>query len=336
VYVAASAARLEMLPFAAGVVEGVAMDYGWDCIVVGAGPAGLSAALTLGRARRRVLVLDSGAPRNFAAHAMHGVLGHDGLAPAALRARGVEELARYGIELCAAEVDPAEARAIEGGVEVEGHTARALILATGLLDETPAIEGFEAIYGVSAHTCPYCDGWEHRDERIAVLAPVLGGVHLGRLLRQWSGDVVVLTGGGPGVDADGEAQLAEIGVPVVREPIERFVAHDGRLTAIELTGRPPLTRDALFFHVGFRPRTALAAAIGCALGDDGFVIAAEGDRQTSVDRVYAAGNCIDPMQTVPLATGDGARAALAVNARLVGEGVLQPRVPPVSGGVAGV
>jgi len=303
----------------------VDVDFDWDCIVVGAGPAGLSAALTLGRARRRVLVLDSGAPRNFAAQAMHGVLGHDGLDPATLRARGVEELGRYGIEVRAAEVDPAQARAIDGGVELGGERARTVILATGLLDQTPAIEGFEAIYGVSAHTCPYCDGWEHRDERIAVLAPVLGGAHLGRLLRQWSGDVVVLTGGGAGVGADDEAELAEIGVPVVREPIERFVARDGRLTAIELIGRPPLQREALFFHVGLEPRTALAAVLGCALGEGGFVIAAEQDRQTSVDRVYAAGNCADPMQNIPLATADGARAALAVNVRLVGEGILQPR-----------
>jgi thioredoxin reductase len=310
------------------------MDFDWDCIVVGAGPAGLSAALTLGRARRRVLVLDSGAPRNFAARAMHGVLGHDGLPPATLRARGVEELDRYGIKVRAAEVDPERARAIEGGVELEGETARTLILATGLLDETPAIEGFEALYGVSAHTCPYCDGWEHRDKRIAVLAPVERGAHLGRLLRQWSGDVVVVTAGGPSVDAEEEAELAEIGVPVVREPIERFLARDGRLTAIELTGRPPLTRDALFFHIGFRPRTALAAAIGCALGEDGFVIAAEQDRQTSVDRVYAAGNCADPMQTVPLATADGARAALAVNVRLVEEGVLQSRARPADASAA--
>jgi thioredoxin reductase len=301
------------------------MDFHWDCIVVGAGPAGLSAALMLGRARRRVLVLDSGAPRNYAAHAMHGVLGHDGLDPASLRARGVEELGRYGIEIRAVEVDPAQARAIDGGIELEGEAARTLILATGLVDEVPAIEGFEAIYGVSAHTCPYCDGWEHRDKRIAVLAPVFGGVHLGRLLRQWSGDVVVLTGGEPSVDADEEAELAEIGVPVVREPIERFAATDGRLTAIELTGRAPLQRDALFFHVGLTPRTALAGYLGCALDEGGFVIAADQDRQTSVDRVYAAGNCVDPMQNVPLATADGARGALAVNVRLVEEGVLQPR-----------
>ena len=298
------------------------MDFDWDCIVVGAGPAGLSAALMLGRARRRVLVLDSGKPRNFAAHAMHGVLGHDGLDPAALRARGTEELTRYGIEVRAAEVDGA--RTLDGGVELAGETARALILATGLLDTKPAIAGFDDIYGTSAHTCPYCDGWEHGDERIAVLAPVAGAaVHLGRLLRQWSGDVAVLTDGGPGVDAGDEATLAAIGVPVVREPVERFVARDGRLTAIELAGRPPLERDALFFSAGFQPRTALAAGLGCALDERGFVIAGE-DRRTSVERVYAAGNCADPMLNVPLSVADGVRAALAVNVRLVEEGVLQP------------
>ena len=301
------------------------MDIDWDCIVVGAGPAGLSAALTLGRARRRVLVLDSGAPRNFAAHAMHGVLGHDGLDPAALRARGEEELGRYGIAVRAAE--PAAASVIAGGIELDGERARTLILATGLLDATPAIDGFDAIYGISAHTCPYCDGWEHRDTRLAVLAPVPGGgAHLGRLLRQWSGDVVVLTGGGPGVDAAEEDALAAVGVPVVREPVERFAARDGRLTAIELTGRPPLERDALFFHVGLEPRTALAAALGCTLGEGGFVTAAEDDRRTSVDRVYAAGNCVDPRQNVPMAVADGTRAGVAVNVRLVEEGVLQPAV----------
>jgi thioredoxin reductase len=301
------------------------MDFDWDCIIVGAGPAGLSAALMLGRARRRVLVLDSGEPRNFAAHAMHGVLGHDGLEPAALRARGAEELRRYGIEVRAAEVDPEQARKVDGGVELEGETARALILATGLLDTTPAIAGFDAIFGVSAHTCPYCDGWEHRDERIAVLATVAGvGAHLGRLLRQWSGDVVVLTDGSPAVDAVEEHTLAAIGVPVVREPVERFVEREGRLMAVELAGREPLERDVLFFHAGFQPRTALAAGLGCALDERGFVMAADQDRQTSVDRVYAAGNCVDPMLNVPLSIADGVRAALAVNVRLVEEGVLQP------------
>jgi thioredoxin reductase len=301
------------------------MDFDFDCIIVGAGPAGLSAALTLGRARRRVLVLDSGEPRNHAARAMHGVLGHDGLDPAALRARGAEELDRYGIEVRAEAVDPARVRTIDGGIELDGRRTRTLIIATGLLDPTPAIEGFAAIYGISAHTCPYCDGWEHRDKRIAVFASGEKAAHLGRLLRQWSNDVVVLT---DGEEIEEDEALAAFGVPVVREPVERFVADDGRLTAIELAGRPPLERDALFFHLGLEPRVELASALGCRLDERGFVGVAD-DRQTTVDRVYAVGNCADPMHNVPMAIADGARAGVSVNVRLVEEGVIQPQPAPL-------
>jgi thioredoxin reductase len=297
------------------------MDF--DCIVVGAGPAGLSAALTLGRARRSVLVLDSGHGRNHAAHAMHGVLGHDGLAPAALRERGVEELRRYGIEVRRSEV--AEANAIDGGVELNGTTARTLILATGMLDTTPDIDGFDAIYGTSAHTCPYCDGWEHRDRRIAVLAPVERGDHLGHLLRQWSSDVAVVTDGGKGIGPDEEARLADVGVPVLRERVTRFAHDDGRLTAIELEGREPLERDALFFFLAMRPRAELAAALGCELNEAGYVVAQPMTRATSVDRVFAAGNVADPSQNVPMAIADGARAGAYINFQLVEEGVVQPR-----------
>jgi thioredoxin reductase len=296
-----------------------------DSLVVGAGPAGLSAALTLGRARRRVLVLDSGEPRNHAARHMHGVLGHDGLDPAELRAKGVEELARYGIEVRRAAVDPATASVDGDGVEVAGERARTLVIATGLVDDTPQIDGFDAIYGVSAHTCPYCDGWEHRDRRIAVLAPVERGAHLGHLLRQWSADVVLLTGGAPGVDAEEETRLAAAGVPVLRDPIARFAHDDGRLTAIELEGRDPLERDALFFFLANRPRTELAAALACELNDTGYIVAAPMTRKTSVERVYAAGNCTDPSQNVPMAIADGARAGAYINFELVEEGVIQPR-----------
>ncbi len=306
----------------------------WDCIVVGAGPAGLSAALILGRARRRVLVLDSGAPRNHAAHAMHGVLGHDGLDPAALRAKGVEELSRYGIEVRPADVDPETAAVTADGVEVDGERARTLIVATGLLDDTPAVEGFAAIYGTSAHTCPYCDGWEHRDERIAVLAAGARASHLGRLLRQWSADVVMLTNGG--ADPEDEAVLDAVGVPIVRETIERLVSIDGRLTTVEFAGREPLERDALFFHVGMRPRTALAAALGCELNDDGYIVAAAMDRITSVERVYAIGNCAEPMHNVPMAIADGARAGAFVNVRLVEEGVVQPAAGQPARSAAGM
>jgi thioredoxin reductase len=285
------------------------MDYEWDCVVVGGGPAGLSAALTLGRARRRVLVLDSGAPRNYAAREMHGVLGHDGLPPAELRARGHAELARYGIEVREADVeDPA---ALEG--------ARTVILATGMLDDTPDIDGFDAIYGISAHTCPYCDGFEHADKRLAVLAPPAGAAHMGPLLRQWSPDVVLFT---PAVED--RAPLDALGVRIVDEPVVRFHHDAGLLTGIELAGGEVIERDALFFNVAMRPRVSLATALGCELNDAGYIVADPLDRQTSVDGVYAIGNCTDPMQNVPMAIADGARAGAFLNARLVGDGIVQP------------
>src|SRR4051794_41767457 len=140
----------------------------WDCIIVGAGPAGLNAALVLGRARRRVVVLDHAQPRNYAAHEMHGVLGHDGLDPAELRARGRAELAGYGVEVVSAEVENAEV--LDGVVRLGSargaDVARTVLLATGMLDEVPDIPGFAGVWGTGAHTCPYCDGFEHRDARL--------------------------------------------------------------------------------------------------------------------------------------------------------------------------
>ncbi len=301
------------------------MDFEWDCIVVGAGPAGLGAALMLGRARRRVLVLDSEEPRNYAAREMHGVLGHDGLDPAELRRRGREEISRYGIDVRHVKIDPSQARLVDGGVEIAGERARTAVLATGMLDDTPQIDGFDELYGISAHTCPYCDGWEHRDKRIAVYTTMAGGgAHLGSLLRQWSGDVVVLTDGSESVDAEEEAALGALGVPVVRERVTRFAHADGHLTAVELEGAEPVERDALFFGIAMRARTELAVALGCELTDSGLVVADETTRQTTVDRVYAIGNCTNGMHNVSMASGDGARAGAMINHRLVTEGVVQP------------
>ena len=193
----------------------------WDCIIVGAGPAGLNAALVLGRARRRVLVLDSARPRNYATHEMHGVLGHDGLDPADLRARGRTELGRYGVEVVTAEVQ--EAEALDGTVRVTSsrgaELTRTVLLATGMLDEVPDILGFADVWGTSAHTCPYCDGFEHRDERLAILAAGARGAHLAILLRQWSDDVLLLSNGPHGLDADQLARVQAVGIPIIQTPV---------------------------------------------------------------------------------------------------------------------
>jgi thioredoxin reductase len=292
----------------------------WDCIIVGAGPAGLNAALVLGRARWRVLVLDDGAPRNYATHEMHGVLGHDGLDPAELRARGRAELAGYGVEVVP--VEAAGAEVLDGAVRVTcaGRTdmTRTVLLATGMLDELPEIPGFADVWGTSAHTCPYCDGYEHRDERLAVVAAGDRGEHLAVLLRQWSDDVVLLSNGPPNLAAEQLARVQAVGVPVIETPVAGLESRDGRLRRVRLGDGQTLDRDALFFYVGWRLRNDVARALGCELRDDGSV-AVDANQATSVDRVYAAGNCTDPRALVPTAAGSGVTAAVAINVRLIFE-----------------
>jgi thioredoxin reductase len=295
----------------------MANDSPWDCIVVGAGPAGLNAALVLGRARRRVLVLDHGAPRNQATHEMHGVLGHDGLDPADLRGRGRAELARYGVDVVTAGVEGAEL--LDGAVRLtwggSADATRTVILATGMLDEVPDVPGFAEVWGTSAHTCPYCDGFEHRDERLAVLAAGARGEHLAVLLRQWSHDVVWLSNGPHNLAADQLARVRAVGVRVIEAPVVGLDSDNGRLRRVRLGDGQTLDRDALFFYIGWQLRTDLARALGCELRDDGSIVV-DSDQATTVDRVYAAGNSADPRALVPVAAGSGVAAAVAINARL--------------------
>jgi thioredoxin reductase len=271
----------------------------WDCIIVSAGPAGLNAALVLGRARRRVLVLDNGAPRNYATHEMHGVLGHDGLDPAELRARGRAELTRYGVHV--ATLEARDADLLDGAVRVTcaGRTelARTVLLATGMLDEIPDIPGFADVRGTSAHTCPYCNGFEHRDERLAVLAAGDRGEHLAVLLRQWSDDVILLSSGPHNLAADQLARVQAIGFSVIETPVVGLDSDNGRLRRVRLGDGQTLDRDALFFYIGWRLRNDLARTLGCELRDDGS-IAVDANHATTVDRVYAAGNCSDPRALV--------------------------------------
>jgi thioredoxin reductase len=290
----------------------------WDCIVVGAGPAGLNAALVLGRARRRVLVLDSAQPRNYATHEMHGVLGHDGLDPADLRARGRAELSRYGVEVVTAEVEDAEV--LDGAARVTSargeDVTRTLLLATGMLDEVPDVPGFADVWGTSAHTCPYCDGFEHRDERLAVLASGDRGEHLAVLLRQWSDDVVLLSNGPHDLAADQLARVHALGISIVETSVVGLDSDDiGRLCRVRFADGQTIDQDALFFFVGWQIRTEVARTLGCDLRDDGS-IAVDASQATTVDRIYAAGNCTDARALVPAAAGAGATAAVSINARL--------------------
>src|SRR5690242_18576534 len=248
-------------------MNGAAERRTWDCIIVGAGPAGLNAALVLGRARRRVVVLDDAHPRNYATHEMHGVLGHDGLDPADLRARGRAELAGYGVGVVSAEVHDGEVA--DGVVRLRSargvDVARTVLFATGMLDEVPDIPGFAGVWGTSAHTCPYCDGFEHRDERLAVLAAGGRGEHLAVLVRQWTDDVIPLSNGPHDLAADQLARVQVTGVPIIESPVVALDSHNGRLRRIRLGDGQTLDRDALFFYLGWRLRNDVARTLGCEL-----------------------------------------------------------------------
>jgi thioredoxin reductase len=297
-----------------------------DAIIVGGGPAGLAAALTLGRSHRSVLLLDAGQGRNAPAAAVHNLLAHDGTPPEELRRIGRAQLARYpGVRLREASVDDASALAGEGfrlelddGDVVE---ARRLVLATGLADELPAIDGLAALWGRSAFHCPYCHGFEVSGRRLAVLGAGPDRVRLALQLTRFTDDLVVCADGEP-LPRDLAELLAAAGVPVRGEPVTRFEGADGQLQRIVLEGGAPLDRDAVFIPTRPRQRSDLAHRLGCALLADGCVEVDELAR-TSVPGIYAAGDMAHraslprPFAAVSWASASGTLAGAMLDHDLV-------------------
>ncbi|MER6302671.1 NAD(P)/FAD-dependent oxidoreductase [Kitasatospora sp. NPDC001539] len=302
-----------------------------DAVVVGAGAAGLNAALVLGRARRRVAVVDAGEPRNAPAAHLHGYLSRDGMPPAALLAVGREEVARYGVELIdgrvehiepAGETGPGFAVHLAGGPVLH---ARRLVVASGLRDGLPELPGLAERWGRDVLHCPYCHGWEVRDRPLGVLGTDPGSVDQALLLRQWSADVVLLAHSLVLTGADRE-RLAARGVGVVEGRVVRLVADadadgdGGRLHGVELADGRVVPREAVFVSPRPAPRDALLSGLGCARDDHGWVTTDRTGR-TSVPGVWAVGNVADPRAQLVTAAGAGAAAAFALNHDLVAEEV---------------
>jgi thioredoxin reductase len=297
-------------------------DEHWDVLVVGGGPAGLSAALVLGRCRRRVLVCDTGRPRNARAREVHAFFTRDGTPPLELVRAGRAQLARYdGVELRSVEVTDIrrrrrgfEARTADGG----RVGARFVLLATGVVDRLPVLRGLEPLYGRSVFHCPYCDGWEVRDLALAVYGRGHSGAGLATELLAWSRDVVLCTDG-PARLSPGDAQrLARLGIPVRAAPIARLRGRGSRLVAVEFVDGSTLPRDAMFLSTGQRQRSALAVRLGCAFTRRG-ALRVNRMEMTSVPGVYAAGDCSRDVQLVIIAAAEGARAAFAMNTELIRE-----------------
>jgi thioredoxin reductase len=292
----------------------------YDVVVVGGGAAGLSAALVLGRARRRVAVVDAGSPRNAPAAHMHGFLSRDGMSPAGLLAVGRAEASGYGVELVddrvAALEDGFVVRLVGGG----DLQARRILVATGVHDELPEIAGVRERWGRDLLHCPYCHGWEVRDRALGVLGTVPGSVQHAQLVRQWSDDVVFFV---HTYDLSGaeRMQLEARGVQVVRGEVARLVVEDDRLRGVELVDGSVVPRTAVFIRPGNVPHAdGLLAGLRCEVDEGGFVTV-DATGRTSTDGVWAAGNVVDPRAQVITAAGAGSAAAIAINADLVREDV---------------
>lgn len=293
-----------------------------DTIIVGGGPAGLSAALVLGRCLRNVVVCDAGHPRNEPARVFNGYLSRDGSSPAEFLAISREQLRRYETvqlrQAMVAEVVRGEdefAVVLESG---ERLRARTLLIATGLVDELPKIENLRQFYGKTVHNCPYCDGWEVRGQPIAVIGETQDAAELAIELLLWSPDIALCTNAvATNYDEKAALTLQRVGVKVITKQIARLEGSDGELEGIRFADDTVLFRKAIFFSPGQFQRSPLAEKLGCDFCPaDGCIQCGE-DTATNIPGIYAAGNCSKGVQLVIAAVAEGMQAAFAINNALL-------------------
>ncbi len=301
-----------------------------DVLVVGAGPAGLSAALVLGRARRDVVVVDSGRPRNAAAASMQGYLSRDGFPPDELLAIGRSEVERYGVRLVTGEVTALRRDGELFGAELASGdrlTARRVLVATGLQDALPALEGTSERWGRDVLHCPYCHGYEVRDRPVAVLGrgdPSVS-VHYAQVVRQWSADVVLLRHTLDRLTEADHEGLSARGIRVVDGEVVGLDVDDGQLVGVRLADGGTVACGAVFVGAatGTNPHDALLRDVGARF-EEGPVTelpVADATGRTSVPGVWVAGNVADPTAQVVVAAGQGYAAGVAINGDLIDEDV---------------
>jgi thioredoxin reductase len=300
----------------------------YDAIIIGGGPAGLSAAMILGRCRRRVLLIDSGQPRNAKSHGVNGFLGHDGIPPFELREIGQREIAKYGIQPVDDVVEAAEPADLDNphfqtGFRVttrgsRSETSRKVLFATGTCDELPDFDGVNECYGKTVHHCPYCDGWEHRDQRLAAYGETIeGAVGLALALRMWSDDVTALANGHE-LSGDQQERLSRNGVRVAKQRIVRLVHEGPQLRGIEFEASGLLPAEALFFDQPQRSSCNVPRSLGVEC-DGPFSGRTDRRQKTNVPGVFVAGDADGDVQFAIAAAAEGAIAAVAINRELQDE-----------------
>jgi len=306
------------------------MDERYDVVVIGGGAAGLSGALALSRARRAVLVVDDGTPRNAPAGHVHNYLGREGVPPAQLLADGRAEVVGYGGQFVEGRVDRAEREDDGFRVDLDGGgtvRARRLLVTTGLVDELPDVPGVAELFGGDVLHCPYCHGWEVRDQPVGVLGGAMG-VHQALMWRQWTADVTLFQHTGPAPSDEEREQLAARDISVVEGVVESLEVTGGRLTGVRLAGGDVVPRTALVVAPRFTARAGVLASLGLdAVPQEmnghviGSYVPADLMGQTAVPGVWVAGNVADLRAQVIASAAAGLNAAAALNADLIAEDI---------------
>ncbi|KAA9333031.1 NAD(P)/FAD-dependent oxidoreductase [Hymenobacter busanensis] len=299
-------------------------DY--EVVVVGAGCAGLSAALVLGRCRRRVLLCDGGKTRNAPSPAVHGFLSRDGIKPQELLRLGREQLQPYTTvesrEACVAQTerDPETGSfrvTLDSGRCV---TTRKILLATGIADVLPPIEGMRELWGVGVLHCPYCHGYEVSDQPVAVYGRNKSAAGFALLISRWSKDVVVCTDGWTGMSEHSRHRLKRHGIALYEQPIRRLAGRrDGSLRQLEFADGSSLPRQALFIHPDQQQRSNIADQLGCRRLQRSGAVWVDKKIMTTVPGVYAAGDTTPAAQQALVAAAEGAQAAISINEQLTRE-----------------
>lgn len=294
----------------------------YDCIIVGGGPAGLNAAVVLGRCRRKVLVFDTSQHRNRYSHGMHNYLTRDDILPSEFLQHCHRELEKYSVQRLHKKV--INAKKNQDGIFIVKdenstcYSAKKLLVATGLTDNLPDLAGFAEFYGKSVFHCPYCDGWEVRDKKIGVYAKNKEGWELALALKGWSDEVTLYTDGKNKVKPEQEKYLQANNIPIVRLTMSKLEGKNGQIEKIIFKNGEERACDALFFVNGFVQQCNIPEVFGCNVTRKG-VILTNRYQQTNIEGLYVAGDAAKDMHFVVVAAAEGAKAGVTINKELIKE-----------------
>ncbi len=292
----------------------------YDVIIIGGGPAGLNAAVVLGRCRRKVVLFDTGKPRNHKSAGMHNYLTRDDILPRDFIHIAHDEIKKYHIEFYHTEILNA-IKNEDGNFMIKDwkgnvYHSKKLLIATGLVDKLPNVEGFEDFYGKSIFHCPYCDGWEMRDKKIGVYARIKNGFDLALSLKTWSFHVTLFTDGKYYLKKNEKKILIEQHIPVITTPVQKLVGEDGMLRRIIFKNEKSQLCDAIFFANGFSQHCELIKELGCKMSTKNCSVITNKKQQTNISGLYVAGDAARDMHFVIVAAAEGAKAAVMINKEL--------------------